>query len=187
MVGTVDNVFKYGKCFHLSLSAKVTAHSRWKGGSLHGLLWDQVLAWSRRRCVEVGLMCIFTVKDGEKENQPTKPKPNNPYLATSFPAKHLCVWWVRLRSARCIQCDSSEHLASGVLEVVTAKITSLPVSTGGENGLGLTHRGDLLLGVCSCIRSWLSEVQTNPFCFYFRFSLLEDAVIFLPLLKKRFY
>jgi len=81
-VGTVDNVFKYGKCFHLSLSAKVTAHSRWDGGSVHGLLWDQVLAWSRRRCVEVGLMCIFTVKAGEKEKQPTKPKPNNPYLAT---------------------------------------------------------------------------------------------------------
>lgn len=121
---------------------------------------------------------------GKTTNQ-TKTK--QPLPGYSFPAKHLCVWWVRLRSARCIQCDSSEHLASGVLEVVTAKITSLPVSTGGENGLGLTHRGDLLLGVCSCIRSWLSEVQTNPFCFYFRFSLLEDAVIFLPLLKKRFY
>lgn len=28
------------------------------------------------------IMCIFTVKDGEKEKQSTKPKPNNPYLAT---------------------------------------------------------------------------------------------------------
>lgn len=90
LVRMAENVLKYGKCFHLSLSTIITSYSRRKEWSVDGLLWEQVLAWSRRRYVEVGLMCIFTVKDGKKEKQANQNQATNIWLPPSLQNTCVC-------------------------------------------------------------------------------------------------